>query len=88
MTTKLSEEEHIARAMLLGMRYHHGNGEPFYYKMDATLTIQVSSIIDANTLEPFIQHPVNGIDWHGMIRANDRLKAASQSTTTNRKWKL
>lgn len=48
---KLTHEEHQARAMLLGMRYHHGNGDPFYYKMDGTV-VDIDSFIDANTLTP------------------------------------
>ena len=50
-TETLSPEEHEARAMLLGLRYHHGNGDPFYYKPepDTGLPI-VSTIVEANTL--------------------------------------
>ena len=50
----LTDEEHEARAMLLGMCYHHGNGEPFYYKQNGGLvgTVDVMSMMDANTLEP------------------------------------
>ena len=87
MTNRLTEEEHIARAMLLGMRYHHGNGEPFYYKLGADLTMEVGSMLDANTLEPFIQHPVDGVNWHGLIRANRKINAAAD-LPRRRKWKL
>lgn len=53
----LSHEEHQARAMLMGMRYHHGNGDPFYYKGGESLAdIDVSSMIDANTLESMVVH--------------------------------
>lgn len=52
MTDKLTDEEHIARAMLMGMRYHHGNGEPFYYKMAEDGTPSIESMIEADTLEP------------------------------------
>lgn len=48
---KLNEDEHIARAMLLGMHYHAGNGEPFYYKTDDAGLPLVESFMDAETLE-------------------------------------
>ena len=39
--------------MLMGLRYHDGNGiDPFYY--DPARMHDVSSYIDANTLEPFV----------------------------------
>jgi hypothetical protein len=50
---KLTDDEHHARAMLLGMRYHHGNGEPFYYFGDDGVP-DVNTFIDANTMEPMI----------------------------------
>lgn len=48
----LSDKEHHARAMLMGLRYHHGNGDPFYYSIGGDGVIDVSSMIDANTFEP------------------------------------
>lgn len=53
MGEKLTDEEHEARAMLMGMRYHHGNGEPFYYGMgeDGLPTFE---LLDADTLEPLV----------------------------------
>lgn len=59
---KLTHEEHHARAMLMGMRYHHGNGFPFYYKMERDGPA-VDSMLDANTLEPIID-PDNKDDRH------------------------
>lgn len=47
----LTEEEHIARAMLMGLLYHHGNGDPFYYEPDELGIPRPSSMLDANTLE-------------------------------------
>lgn len=55
MTEKLTHEEHHARAMLMGMRYHHGNGAPFYYAHGTDGAMDIMSMIDANTLEPIIQ---------------------------------
>lgn len=52
MTEKLTEEEHIARAMLMGMRYHHGNGEPFYFTYGDDGVPDVLSFVDADTLKP------------------------------------
>ena len=45
----LTEEEHIARAMLLGLCYHHGNGHPFYWDEK---NFDPATWVDANTLEP------------------------------------
>jgi len=65
----LTREEHIARAMLLGMRYHDGNGhDPFYYKSGPNGEIDVGNFIDANTLEPFIQHTDDTFDFEGLNR--------------------
>ena len=50
----LTHEEHETRAMLMGLRYHHGNGDPFYYKPDDGGMPHVLSMIDANTLEPMV----------------------------------
>ena len=50
----LTAEEHETRAMLMGLRYHHGNGDPFYYKPDDGGMPHVLSMIDANTLEPMV----------------------------------
>jgi hypothetical protein len=64
----VTEEEHIARAMLLGMCYHHGNGDPFYFKLGADGIPEVMSMLDANTLEPLAEHmPDNGLTrvFHG-----------------------
>lgn len=52
MADTLTEEEHKARAMLMGMRYHDGNGEPFYYKEHADGTPAVESFINAGDLSP------------------------------------
>lgn len=52
MVDKLTDEEHEARAMLLGMRYHHGNGEPFYYEVDETGVPRVETFVNAYTFEP------------------------------------
>lgn len=35
MVEKLTDEEHQARAMLLGMSYHHGRGDPVYFEIGA-----------------------------------------------------
>lgn len=59
--TPLTEEEHIARAMLLGMRYHEGNGDPFYYAVNDVGDVIISSMTDANTLEP-VGDPIRTID--------------------------
>ena len=56
---ELSHEEHEARAMLMGLRYHHGNGDPFYYKPDENGMPEWTSLVDANTLEPMIGHSAN-----------------------------
>lgn len=41
--------------MLLGLRYHHGNGDPFYYKPDPDDGMPIfTSIIDARTMEPVV----------------------------------
>lgn len=50
----MTEEEHIARSMLLGMSYHHGNGEPFYFKYSKGGILEIESMIDAVTLEPLV----------------------------------
>lgn len=75
-TTPLTEEEHKARAMLLGMSYHHGNGEPFYYIPDPDGSPNPASITDADTLEPVVQHRRDPyrIDWQGMLRRNKMKK--------------
>lgn len=52
----LTREEHITRAMLLGMYYHEGNGEPFYYKKDSDGVPDVASFIDAETLERMVDY--------------------------------
>lgn len=62
----MTEEEHIARAMLLGMSYHHGNGEPFYYT--AGEDGKPVRMIDADTLKPIPNHKDDGVDWRGMAR--------------------
>lgn len=56
-TSPLTDEEHIARAMLLGLRYHHGNGEPFYYEL-GTDGLPTFALYDAETLKPLVDlHP-------------------------------
>lgn len=54
-------EEHEARAMLLGMKYHHGNGDPIYYREAKDGTMELTSLVDAITMEPLI--PDTAIDW-------------------------
>lgn len=57
----LTHEEHETRAMLLGMIYHHGNGDPFYWKRGEDGIPITESMIDANTLEPLmLRKPTNG----------------------------
>lgn len=58
----MTEEEHIARAMLLGMSYHHGNGEPFYYT--AGEDGKPVRMIDADTLKPIPNHKDDGVGRH------------------------
>ncbi len=66
---QLSEDEHIARAMLLGMHYHGGNGSPFYYAKNADGTPNFASFVDANTLQPMINYETSPtIDWKGIGR--------------------
>lgn len=73
MTSELTREEHIARAMLLGMSYHDGNGhDPFYYKISPDGNINLHEFLDANTLEPLIQNveePEFNLDFEGMDKA-------------------
>lgn len=58
--TTLTHEEHETRAMLLGMIYHHGNGDPFYWKRGEDGIPITESMIDANTLEPLmLREPTN-----------------------------
>lgn len=74
MGSNLTDEEHQARAMLMGMIYHNGNGDgPFYYKI-ANGVPDVTTFIDANTLKPMIEHHHDPyrIDWTGLQR---RVKA-------------
>jgi hypothetical protein len=52
--TKFTTDEHICRAMLLGMKYHHGNGDHFYYVPDEDGSPKVISFTDPDTLEPFV----------------------------------
>lgn len=40
--------------MLLGLEYHHGNGEPFYFKREDGVPI-ILSFIDAYTLKPLVR---------------------------------
>lgn len=65
MADTLTEEEHIARAMLLGMRYHAGNGEPFYYEQDEQWGT-ITKMIDANTLEP-----MENVNDHRKVKQRD-----------------
>lgn len=54
-STGWTHEEHKARAALLGLVYHHGNGDgPFYYKLGEDGIPVTESMIDAVTLEPLI----------------------------------
>lgn len=54
-SSELSHERHKARAMLLGMIYHHGNGDgPFYYKLGEDGIPETESMLDAVTLEPLV----------------------------------
>lgn len=52
----MTENEHIARAMLLGMHYHHGNGDPLYYRVDEDGIPEPASFLDANTLKPLMDY--------------------------------
>ena len=76
----MTKEEHITRAMLLGMYYHEGNGEPFYYKKDSDGVPDPTSFIDAETLEPMVDHlraPAAPYDWKGLgrrVRSKEMLK--------------
>jgi len=48
----MTRDEHITRAMLLGMQFHHNNGDaPFYYKVDEGGNFIPGSAIDAVTLQ-------------------------------------
>lgn len=49
----MTEDEHKARAMLLGMEYHHGNGMPIYFIRDDMGIPDVTSFVHADTMEPF-----------------------------------
>ncbi len=62
VSVTLTDEEHTARAMLMGMVYHHGNGDPVYYKVTSGLP-ELSSFIDANTLEPLVQQEGEQPRW-------------------------
>lgn len=82
-SSELSNEEHHARAMLLGMRYHHGNvDDPFYYKLGDDGSIEIMSMIDANTLEPLVP---DGTKFEGVhdeiIIPNDRVYRAVRDAT-------
>lgn len=60
---KLTREEHVARAMLMGMSYHDGNGNaPFYYGHDEHGLPDRTTFVDAVTLEPLV--PVKIYDDH------------------------
>jgi len=48
--SEFTDEEHEARALMLGMYYHKGNGMPFYYKVGTDGIPMATSIIDADTL--------------------------------------
>lgn len=82
----LSEEEHIARAMLLGMRYHGGNGEPFYYALDAGGNVDTMSMVDANTLEPLrqVSNPLDDLFYVSDDRAFAASKAAIHEVLVER----
>lgn len=61
----MTDEEHHARAMLLGMCYHDGNGnDPFYYKKGEETNLD--GFLNANTLEPLIQHTDETFDFDGL----------------------
>ena len=60
----MTHEEHETRAMLMGLRYHHGNGDPFYYKPDEHGHPYVTTMVDANTLKPMVVKDVeDGMTW-------------------------
>lgn len=71
----MTDEEHEARAMLLGLRYHHGNGSPFYYQFADDGTPDTMSLIDANTLEPLAER-VPGSRYGGIVVKNGKGKMA------------
>jgi hypothetical protein len=57
--TTMTEEEHQARAAIMGMRYHNGNGFPFYYVVGDDGVPDWLSFIDVDTLEPIITKEAN-----------------------------
>ena len=62
----MTDDEHHARAALMGMKYHNDNGGdcPFYYELGTDGIPMASSFIDADTLEPFF---VSGPTVHDEI---------------------
>lgn len=65
----VTPDEHEVRAILLGMEYHHGNGDPFYYNKER------DEFFDPNTME--VMKAFNGgkMDWLML----DRLTKARKS---------
>ena len=77
--------------MLMGLRYHDGNGiDPFYY--DPANMHDVSSYIDANTLEPFVppvKFNAERIDWDIMtIRERKRRRLVAGGWISDPTYKL
>lgn len=75
---QLTDEEHHARAMLLGMRYHHGNGEPFYFNEGA---LDVRLFLDANTLKPILSLPEIEVMQDQFDVPSDRVFGAVKDAT-------
>lgn len=59
---KLTDEEHRARAALMGMLYCEGNGAPFYYVLGGDGIPEVGTMRDANTLEVMIDETPSDVD--------------------------
>ena len=57
----MTDDEHHARAALMGMKYHNDNGGvPFYYKNGTDGIPIITTFIDAETLEPIIETVKSG----------------------------
>ena len=62
MAGKLTDEEHQARAALMGLLYCDGNGAPFYYELGSDGIPIVGTMRDAYTLEIMIDDTPVDID--------------------------
>jgi hypothetical protein len=71
----MTDDEHHARAALMGMKYHNDNGGdcPFYYKLGADGIPDWLTFIDPVTLEPLIM--VEQDDVHDSLRYKASPKA-------------